>query len=548
MPRTATIKLKCAGCDTFLKKVTDNLTTIPEEARISVYIKKKIYIPSGNRCCKDHLIKNRIYEDDLSLLRVHSNTANLTALELSKVMETLSIKCDSTLLDKVGEHSISEEQLEVFTGLNWENINTIKDMLISLRNNYSNSIIKSFEDDVLPLRFGLNSCNRDDLIQNHTTEMAKKLFNINDNLFLICDGTYARHQKSTNNEYQRKSFSGQKKVPLCKPFTLCTTDGYIVDMLGPYLANQNDAEILKSVIEDPNSLRKFLKEGDIFVLDRGFRDIKDILEKDFRVLMPALKGKRKQLSTEESNESRFVTKIRWAVESVHGVLKQKYRLLDHKIDNKLIPKIGSYFRIASFLNNTFGKRFHSDVDTFDDILQRMHSQKDVQNTLADEVEENGWLRRKLPFKCVTSDDILDFPEMTERDLKILFTGSYQLGQAISYLAEMVDKDGKLKIEYVKDQSNVLKLKVPSRHISRTAYRCFLRYKPNSVGVSGLTHYTCECANGKRSVGCCSHIAAVVYYLSHARYLSKIFKPAEILSEVFKKNNYIPVIESDSDED
>lgn len=315
-------------------------------------------------------------------------------------METLSIKCDSTLLDKMGEYSISEEQLEVFTELNWENLNTIKDMLISLRNSksrsviqalivflfklraensnkmiasilqlknehdvsdYSNSIIKSFEDDLLPLRFGINSLNRDDLIQNHTTEMSKKLFNVNDNLFLICDGTYARHQKSTNNEYERKSFSGQKKVPLCKPFTLYTTDGYIVDMLGPYFANQNDAEILKSVIEDSNSLRKFLKEGDIFVLDRGFRDIKDILEKEnFRVLMPALKGKRKQLY----NESRFVTKIRWAVESVHGVLKQKYRLLDHKIDNKLIPKIGSYFRIASFLNNTFGKRFHSDVNSF----------------------------------------------------------------------------------------------------------------------------------------------------------------------------------------
>lgn len=120
-----------------------------------------------------------------------------------------------------------------------------------------------------------------------------------------------------------------------------------------------------------------------------------------------------------------------------------------------------------------------------------------------------------PFKSVTSDDILDFPEMTERDLKILFTGSYQLAQAVSYLAETVDKDGKLKIEYIKDQSNVLKLKVPSRHISRTAYRCFLRYKSNSVGVSSLTYYTCECVNGKWTVGCCSHIAAVVYYLSHA---------------------------------
>ena len=76
------------------------------------------------------------------------------------------------------------------------------------------------------------------------------------------------------------------------------------------------------------------------------------------------------------------------------------------------------------------------------------SQRNVQNTLATEVEEKRWLRRKLPFKSITSDDILDFPEMTERDLKILFTGTYQLAQAVSYLAEMVDTDGKLRIEYM----------------------------------------------------------------------------------------------------
>ena len=71
--------------------------------------------------------------------------------------------------------------------------------------------------------------------------------------------------------------------------------------------------------------------------------------------MLALKEKRKQLSTDESNRSRFVTKIRWPVESVHSVLKQKYHLLDHKIHKKMIPKIESYFRIASFLNKTFGQ-------------------------------------------------------------------------------------------------------------------------------------------------------------------------------------------------
>ena len=42
-----------------------NLTLIPEEARIQSYIKKKISIPPGKRCCTTHILKNRIYEEDL---------------------------------------------------------------------------------------------------------------------------------------------------------------------------------------------------------------------------------------------------------------------------------------------------------------------------------------------------------------------------------------------------------------------------------------------------------------------------------------------------
>lgn len=70
-------------------------------------------------------------------------------------------------------------------------------------------------------------------------QLQKKLHDdLNDELILICDETYARYEKRSNNEYQRKSYSPQKKVLLCKPFTICTTDGYIVDMLGPYYAKQ----------------------------------------------------------------------------------------------------------------------------------------------------------------------------------------------------------------------------------------------------------------------------------------------------------------------
>ena len=68
------------------------------------------------------------------------------------------------------------------------------------------------------------------------------------------------------------------KVALCKPFTICTTDGFVIDMLGPYLASKNDAEVLKNILEDSNDLRNFVKESDIFVIDRGFRDVVCSLE------------------------------------------------------------------------------------------------------------------------------------------------------------------------------------------------------------------------------------------------------------------------------
>ena len=414
---------------------------------------------------------------------------------------------------------------------------------------FCRSVVKSFEKDILPSYFGFATLPRKTLIENQTSLVAKKLYGITDQLALIFDGTYIRHQKSSNNEYQRKSYSGQKKVPLCKPFTMCTTNGYVVEVLGPFCANQNDAQIMKIALEDPNGLQTLLKPGDICIVDRGFRDVTSYLEeRGYRVLMPALKYKRNQLTTAESNASRHVTKIRWVVEAIHGIIGQKYKLLHHQMDNKLLPKVSLYCKIACFLNNTFGKRLNSDVDLCDEIVERMSSQNIAENSLSVEVENQHWNRRKIPFNQLSSNDLLDFPEMTEKDLKILFTGSYQLSQAISYLAELMDEENTINLRCLKERNNIIKFEVRSRHINSKTYRCYIDYAPNSIGYSGVKRYCCECANGNRTVGCCSHIAAIIYYLSHARYLSKIVRPAEILSKIFNNEHVTPIINEDSDED
>ena len=387
----------------------------------------------------------------------------------------------------------------------------------------------------------MNTINRESLI---SSQIAKTLFQKHENLLLICDGTYCYHQKSNNNAYQRKSYSGQKKTSLCKPFTICTTDGYIIDMKGPYLANQNDAEILKNILQEPNSLSSVLKKNDIFILDRGFRDVRHFLEeRGFVVLMPSFKGKEKQLSTSDANNSRFVTKLRWVIEAVHGIIKQKYHLIQRKLDNKMLYDIGSYFRIASFLHNKFGERLNSDTKYPEKIGENMIAAKHKENELADIVEKHGWLRKKLPFKNITSDDVCNFPEMNEDDLKLFFMGSYQFMQAISYLAEMIKSDNTLKIKINQKDPFLLKIEIQFRHISSKKYRCFIQYDPQTI----KNHY-CECANGKRTVGCCSHIAAVIYYLSYARFLSLIPKPAEKLLNIFKKRDIQPIIEEDSDND
>ena len=104
-----------------------------------------------------------------------------------------------------------------------------------------------------------------------------------------------------------------------------------------------------------------------------------------------------------------------------------------------------------------------------------------------------------------------------------------LKQAICYLAEMLDENDELNIEYLKVKPEIIKVLIRSRHIKKKTYKSYIHYKPHSIGCGGILRYCCDCPNGLRTVGCCSHVAAVIYYLSNARYKSKILKLSKSIS-------------------
>jgi hypothetical protein len=168
---------------------------------------------------------------------------------------------------------------------------------------------------------------------------------------LIWDGTYFYIGKSSSHQVNRSTYGGQKKRHYIKFMSVVHPDAYIADIIGPFEGTLNDANIAKEILETNNALATWLGGKGQMIVDRGFRDsIKAFEDLGYEIHMPAfLKKGEKQHSTTEMNEARLCTKTRWSVEAFHGRLK-KWRFLDERIHNSLIPKLKVRF-FKSFVSN-----------------------------------------------------------------------------------------------------------------------------------------------------------------------------------------------------
>ena len=103
----------------------------------------------------------------------------------------------------------------------------------------------------VPQNIGRNHLKLDDFLK-HNTKIAKCLLNLGADTFaVIADGTYCY--------IQRVTYSGQKKRHLVKPFVICCTDRYIIDIFGLYPGTQNDASIMLDIL-DSDCLSRLLKD------------------------------------------------------------------------------------------------------------------------------------------------------------------------------------------------------------------------------------------------------------------------------------------------
>lgn len=111
--------------------------------------------------------------------------------------------------------------------------------------------------------------------------------------------------------------------------------------------------------------------------------------------------------------------------------------------------------------------------------------------------------------------IFIFPFLSEDYLRSITFGVYQLSQA-PYYADQHLKDGELDIKVNKTSNEYIRGKIQSRHTSSKTYFLWIKIKLD-VPHNPLVGWYCECKAGARMVGCCAHVAAVIWFLGNGKH-------------------------------
>ena len=240
------------------------------------------------------------------------------------------------------------------------------------------------------------------------------------------------------------SYSSQKHDNLIKPGLMVAPNGYILDVHGPYFSDNrnNDAAMLNNELQDDGKgYTDWFKNGDIFILDRGYRDSGPILEQ-LGILMkmpPFLEKNRKQFSTEEANDSRLITKSRWIVESRNGHLKSIFKFFAGAISVVHGVHIKDFLFIAAVIINKYKETIdiqNADIDLANELLEKATRV----NTMQARVEAENLTARNASWARLNHNRIPNFPVLTLDYLRNVTAGVYQVRLAPAYIQDKILRD------------------------------------------------------------------------------------------------------------
>lgn len=409
------------------------------------------------------------------------------------------------------------------------------------------TVRKSLAQRFVQENIGFDAITRAMFIDRHVPPFANHLYNNepdNAKAIVYIDGTYSYIPKCSNFRVLRQSYCVHKGRHLLKPALIVAPDGYILAIQGPYFsdARNSDAIMLRHEFErDIMGFREWIQEGDIVVVDRGYRDAVPMLEElGIQCEMPALlPGGRRQLSTEEANKSRLVTKTRWIVEARNGHIKTMFKFFANTISIIHARNLGDFYRIVGGVIN----RYHTTIQMEGAnarMARQMIEKARTANIVQARVEEEHLERRNGRWVQLSHHVVHQFPHLSLQYLRDLTVGVYQINLAPSYIQDKLLRDGEeeLHLDELADEGGFLRVRVYSRFRNATKYQIWISYRTQNdededadFDIDGpILGYYCTCKAGARTLGTCAHVACILWYLGYARHENNIPYPSRTLTE------------------
>lgn len=130
---------------------------------------------------------------------------------------------------------------------------------------------------------------------------------------------------------------------------------------------------------------------------------------------------------------------------------------------------------------------------------------------------------------------MQFPRLTLNDLYHIGLDPYQFNNAASYYAEhrmerifLIQKFAPqfkhrtTTLDYTQygiaiEKPLLIKAYMNSRYCSEKCHHIFVLVDKAKTGRDSIREYYCTCESDARTVGCCSHIMTIVWYLGYAQY-------------------------------
>ncbi|KAJ6642944.1 hypothetical protein Bhyg_07900 [Pseudolycoriella hygida] len=228
-------------------------------------------------------------------------------------------------------------------------------------------------------------------------------------------------------------------------------------------------------------------------------------------------------------------------------VKNVFPYFKHTIEGTYVPKIMRFNRVACALINKYFPPLFTDKDFHKIISEVCENHTQQSNQLKEEIDILGIKRMTTRWMKASEDAVPDFPKLSMDDLKRITLGSYQLKIAEKYVECHMKEASEFGIFIHRDTDVIIRAKIQSRFSRSKTHDACVKFQKNGCDYKAIEGLYCSCKVGERTLGCCSHLTAVIRYLGFDRHhLPKTKMCARCAWDAIDCNDSDDISDDDSD--